>query len=267
MKKFRIRIHPLLIPFMFLFFLSHQLLSFLLLLLFVTIHELSHCIAAYLCGAKVKQIWFTPVGERAVIKNMEQLSYGKRQLILLAGPGVSFLLGGIFLLFFSQWEYGMMNLVIAAFNLLPFLPMDGGKLLLHCIGRHIGTVKTARILIKISQGFGYCLVLCGILQVLLFPFNISLLVIGFYFVSTNRREYVHMVYCTYKELQACKKRILPIKHVYVGDNISLGEAVAQMNTDYYFLFYREKNGVWEKKSQKQVMYALMKEGAGGGIWD
>lgn len=74
-------------PVLFVFLFSGQLQKFLVLILFVTIHELCHIITAVFLGAKFSEIMITPVGERAVIKNMEKLSYERRIAIVLAGPG------------------------------------------------------------------------------------------------------------------------------------------------------------------------------------
>ncbi len=236
-------------------------------LIFVTIHEVSHCAVALCYGAKIRKIIITPLGERAEIKGMERLSYWKRQSILLAGPGVSFLFGIVFWIGFRNMEMAWMNFMIGGFNILPFLPMDGGGILLNFLGRKNGILKTINILKKISTGFGYFLMVVGCIQVLLYPFNISLLLIGCYFISVNKRGYLTYTYYIYKELLHPHKRMMPIRKVILGSNVSLGEVVSMMNTDCYFMFFREKDGEVESKSQRQVMQRLLEKGVLGKVWE
>ncbi len=267
MKKFTfVKIHPLFVPFILLFLYQKKLKLFLLLLLFVTVHELGHCLTALAFGAKLKQIFITPIGEKAIIENMDSLSYGKRQLILLSGPLISLIMACIYWFIENRYDYAGFHLLIAGFNLLPFLPMDGGNLLLNCAGKTWGTVKVAGYMIKVSKGFGYFLIFLGILQAIFSPFNLSLLFIGIYICSMNKKEYLYIIYQSYKNLLFQPKGILPVCHKLVGEDIRLGDLVATLNTDYYFIFYREKDGNIEWKTQRQVMMALMEKGTDGTVW-
>ena len=264
--KCRFRIHPLLLPMLFLFWQSGSLQSFLWLIVFVTLHEFSHCTAALVFGGKIKEIWITPIGERAIIHHFDGFRYGKRQVILLAGPICSLMCAGICILI-GNLEFAYVNMLIGVFNLLPFLPLDGGRLLLNWWGRHSGTLKAAGILTKMSRGFGYFLIAIGVVQAVLYPYMFSLLLIGCYMVSVNRKEYLHITYGLYKQLMKKNKNTLPIRACYTGENALLGELTSVMNPDYYFLFYRRYNGRMEQKTQQEVMSLLMERGAYGKVWE
>lgn len=268
MRK-KIKVHPLIYPVLFVFLFSGQLQKFLVLILFVTIHELCHIITAVFLGAKFSEIMITPVGERAVIKNMEKLSYERRIAIVLAGPGVSLLLGIFFLLCFPNSNsclfLSTVNFCIGFFNLLPFLPMDGGNFLLIVLGKRFGTLRTAEILIKVSSGFGYFLILAGIAQVILFPFNISLLMIGFYFKYSNKREYIHITFRFYKALLAHKKgcgrgQLLECRRIMVNQEEKICDILKRISIDYYTIFCFMKNGKIIEKPQSEIMEQLIQKG-------
>ena len=267
----RLKIHPLILPAVVWFLVRGKLGVFLFLLLFVTIHEMSHCIMAVLLGAKLKQILITPIGERAILNHLERLSLGKRLAIHIAGPVVSLMLGWACFLLAKEhsmrMEYALMNWVIGGFNLLPFFPMDGGDILWNLLGKRYGTLKIAGALTKVSRGFGFFLVALGLVQVILYPFNISLMVIGCYFSSVNRREYLYITYHTYKEFLAEKTRNMPIRGMLVAEEAKLGDLVQRINLDDYYIFYRKKDGKLEKKNQDEVMKALMERGALGKVWE
>ncbi len=270
MKKFpKMKIHPLLLPLCLLYILQGQCFLFLAMFFFVTLHELGHCVTALLFGANVKQIWFTPIGERAVIKGLENISFFKRQIVFCAGSAVSLLLG-LLLILFSKGEtmtfFASFNLLLCGFNLMPFLPLDGGNILLHWAGRKYGILNAAGILVKVSRGFGYFLMLAGLLQVIFYPFNISLLLIGCYIVYSNKKEYLHITYQTYRALLAEQRHMKLVQQVYTKRDVTLGELVAAMSFDTYFWYCSMTEGKVEWKSQREVMELLLKKGAGGNVW-
>lgn len=238
---------------------------FLGMLFFVTLHEMGHCVTAYCFGAKIKQIWFTPIGERAIIKGLEKLSFLKRQIVFFSGPFVSVIMA-IVCLFCHNIALAAFNIMLAIFNFMPFLPLDGGNAMLHIAGRKYGILKTASIMVKISKGFGYFLMIVGTLQVILYPFNISILLIGCYIVYSNQREYLQITYQTYQALLSDSATIKQVQQIYTKKDVKLGELVAAMHFDRYFFYCCMINGKIEWKSQKEVMELLLKKGVEGCVW-
>lgn len=103
----------------------------------VFIHEMGHVIAALLAGVTVKSIQLLPFGGVAVIEDHGRLTASREIGIALAGP----LQNGLMILMaygLQQVGYGnsefltyfiQANAIIAFFNLVPVLPLDGGKVL------------------------------------------------------------------------------------------------------------------------------------------
>lgn len=264
-KKCKIKIHPLLLPFFLLYIFEGKGLLFGGMLLFVTLHEMAHCITAICFGAKIKQIWFTPIGERAMIKGIEKPSFLQRQLIFLSGPLVSFCAAVICILCGSS-IFCNFNIMLAIFNLLPFLPLDGGNLTLYAASQKYGMLRSASVLVKISKGFGYFLMAVGVIQVILYPFDISLLLIGCYIVYSNKKEYLQITYQTYQALLSDSTVIKQVEQVYTKRNVKLGELVSRMHFDRYFFYCSVVGEVVEWKSQKEVMKLFLKNGAEGSVW-
>ena len=266
MKKIcKIKIHPLLIPLFLFYLIQGNALLFLGILFFVTLHEIGHCITAVCFGAKIKQIWFTPVGERAIIKGLESPSFLQRQIIFCSGPLVSACMALICMICGSTIFAGF-NFILCLFNLLPFLPLDGGNIVLHWAGKKYGILRTASILVKIGRGFGYFLMGIGILQVILYPFNLSLLVIGCYIVYSNKKEYLQITYQTYQALLAENATMKQVEQIYTKRDVKLGELVERMHFDRYFFYCSIKDGIVEWKSQKDIMEVLLKKGAEAYVW-
>lgn len=117
--------------------LTGQFLELLTLFTIVLIHEIGHVVAALLVGVTVKSVQLLPFGGVAVIEDHGRLTASREIGIALAGP----LQNGIMIVMalgLQQAGYGNQeflvyfinaNAIIALFNLLPVLPLDGGKVL------------------------------------------------------------------------------------------------------------------------------------------
>ena len=260
----KLRIHPLLVPFVISFCLTGRGRIFFALFSFVTIHECCHCLVAKRFGGTVSSFAITPIGERATLQGTVDLSYGKRQLILLAGPFSNIIFLFLFFLL-GQYkdcflEYGRLNLILAVFNLLPILPLDGGRIFHYYLGERIGYLKAAKIMVKTSRYFGYCLILFGIIEAILSPYEISFLVIGFYFVYSNKREFLHIVYQIYEVFNAERKRDLSVAVVFLVEEKPLGIIVEEMNLEQYHFYLRKIDGKLFIKTQREMMKSLLEYG-------
>jgi Zn-dependent protease/CBS domain-containing protein len=121
----------------------------------VLVHELSHSVVARGYGLPVRRILLYPLGGFSEIEREPQTP-GREFLVSAAGPGLSLLLaaggwglthvvaagtvGGTLV---SQLMWA--NLVVGGFNLLPGLPLDGGRMLRAVIWKVTGRPGTATI--------------------------------------------------------------------------------------------------------------------------
>ena len=110
-----------------------------LLYLSVLIHELSHCVVARAFRLPVRRILLYPLGGFSEIEQ-EPPTPGQEFLVSAAGPAMSLLLAalgfGVRELFHPPGIPGVLvdrlilaNAVVGVFNLLPGLPLDGGRVL------------------------------------------------------------------------------------------------------------------------------------------
>jgi Zn-dependent protease len=110
-----------------------------LLYLSVLVHELSHSVVAIKFRLPVRRIVLYPLGGFSEIEQ-EPPTPGKEFLVSAAGPAMSLLIAGIAIgvnvLFDSHGIARVLidrvilaNLVVGVFNLLPGLPLDGGRVL------------------------------------------------------------------------------------------------------------------------------------------
>lgn len=140
----------------------------------VLLHELGHAAVARKLGVRVTGIELGFFGGAA---RMEMPRDPSRELqIAAAGPAVSLMLGGAALGLAALTHLpllgliGWINLIIAGFNLIPALPMDGGRILRALLARRMGYVRATDAAVSVARvaiiGFGL-LGLAGWYQLLL----------------------------------------------------------------------------------------------------
>jgi Zn-dependent protease len=149
------------------------------LLLFASVvaHELGHSFVAISQGIEVKSIALFLFGG---IANLEKESETPLQsfLVAIAGPVVSLVLFGLFTLIgvnLSLWApveaivalLASINLMLALFNLIPGLPLDGGGILKAAVWQITGNPNKGIIFAsRVGQLFGWLAIIAGTLGVL-----------------------------------------------------------------------------------------------------
>ena len=145
------------------------------LLFFISLlmHEYGHALVARREGMEIDGITLWLFGGVARFKGMFP-SAGAEFRIAIAGPVVSLVLGGLFVLFawvapvpeavdgVAAW-LGYINLTLLVFNLLPALPLDGGRVLRSALwaGRNDFAWAT-RIAAWVGRAFGYLFIAVGL---------------------------------------------------------------------------------------------------------
>jgi Zn-dependent protease len=129
----------------------------------VLLHELGHALVARRLGVHVSGIELSFFGGAAKMVQMPR-SANHEIAIAAAGPAVSLMLGGLgfglgALLHVDLFlQIGLINFVLAAFNLIPALPMDGGRILRALLTRRMDFVRATDVSVQVARviavGFG-----------------------------------------------------------------------------------------------------------------
>ena len=140
----------------------------------VLLHELGHSLVAQNQGIKVNSITLFLFGGMAAIEE-ESKTPGQAFQVAIAGPGVS--IGLSVLLFLTAaaipdtialhmmlGDLARINLVLALFNLIPGLPLDGGQVLKAAFWKATGNrYKAVRLAARAGQILGYAAIALGLL--------------------------------------------------------------------------------------------------------
>ena len=134
------------------------------------LHELGHLLALYLLGGRVSRFCFRLSGGELQYDG-KHLSYGREILLALAGPGINLLcawLCGWLALFGHRellYQFSGCHLVLAFFNLLPALPLDGGRVLQNLLELRY-PMEGEQLTLKASLCVGAVLLLFGLFLLL-----------------------------------------------------------------------------------------------------
>ena len=137
------------------------------------LHELGHAFQARREGIEIEGITLWLFGGVAKFKGAFP-SAGAEFRIAIAGPIVSLVLGLLFSL--GAWAVstaeavdgvaawlGYINLTLLVFNLLPALPLDGGRVLRAVLWQVRGDFRSAtHLAARVGRGFGYLFIVVGV---------------------------------------------------------------------------------------------------------
>lgn len=142
----------------------------------VLLHELGHSVVAQRFGLKVKEIVLLPIGGIASLEGKPKSSQ-QEIAIAVAGPLVNVALAGVFgaglwlmagasgflpdplvqpapswQTFLQLLVFG--NVTLAVFNMLPFFPLDGGRVLRALLSMKVGEPRATRWAAGVGQASG-----------------------------------------------------------------------------------------------------------------
>lgn len=142
----------------------------------VVLHEIGHSVVARHYNLEIRGITLFIFG--GVAEMMEEpRSPGVEFLVAIGGPLVSLALAGLFWLLARLpapaeisgiLQYlALVNTVLLVFNMVPALPLDGGRVLRAILWRFGGNVRRATLLCsRIGAALGWILIGLGLLQLL-----------------------------------------------------------------------------------------------------
>jgi Zn-dependent protease/CBS domain-containing protein len=234
-------------------YLGIAIVAALLFLASILLHELGHSWVARREGIEVDSITLWLFGGVAEFKDRFS-SAGAEFRVVISGPLVSIGLGVLFVLIaladlptavdaVAAW-LGYINLILAAFNLLPASPLDGGRVLHAALWRAKGDFAWAtRVASEIGQGFGYLFIALGI-AMLIFQGSFSgawLAFVGWFLLQGARAEARYVA--TEQALGGLRVRDLMVRDpVTVDADSTIGRFMDHVASSHRFTTYPVLDG-------------------------
>ena len=210
-------------------------------------HEAAHAAAARLLGYTVREVELLPFGGVARIDRLGEADSQNDLFIALTGPIASFILAaGIAILscYVHGWDWIFFfhtNLMLGGFNLLPALPLDGGRILRAWLSQLCGYRKATSATVYVSWLVSSSFVVVAALQFMYrSDVNLTLLLAACFIIFASRKEmaaagFRAMRILSQKKADLMRRGVMPTTQFTAVDDCPARDVVALFQPEQYHL--------------------------------
>ncbi|MDD6203869.1 MAG: site-2 protease family protein [Firmicutes bacterium] len=193
-----VKINPLLAVMAALWLISGYWSTALVIFLLLLLHELGHILAAAGFSVRIYELELLPFGSCAKMDSIFEGHPVKESVIAASGPAVSLIFAVTACTLRCYFPNLMPNelelaeqygYLIAGFNLIPVLPLDGGRILRALLSRRCDFGRATRIVAAMGIAAGTGLVIWGIYTVAVGKPDILLPMLGIFLVFSAWDQY------------------------------------------------------------------------------
>ncbi len=164
--------------------------------IFVLAHELAHFAMAAARRVPVREICIMPFGITIQLDYSGINSTKHELFIAAAGPLCSIALAALFFYLYHRCfytnatllYYAVINVAVGVINLLPALPLDGGRVLRAYLADKLGVIRAYNISSAVTKAVIVIIAAAGVGVLIYTRFNFSLLVIAAFLFSNMIQE-------------------------------------------------------------------------------
>lgn len=164
----------------------------------LVLHEVGHALAALVCGLRLLRMELFPFGGQISTEGMVGDNPGRDVVVALAGPAVSLFSAGLTYIIEGNLEisgfsfFMEFNLLLGLFNLLPALPLDGGRVLKALFSMKVGVRAAIMVGSWSGQVLALVLLTAGVYLSFRDPRAVNLLLVAG-FLGYKAREELQML--------------------------------------------------------------------------
>ena len=249
----------------------------LILIIVILLHELAHCYACIHYNITISEIKIFIFGGAAKFQGYIEENPKQEIVIASAGPALNFALFIVILLIVNKFNirisYSVQlfltaNITIGLFNLMPILPLDGGRIARGIIGYYSGIKKATYTIVRL----GYCictlLFIIGIYIALVYNIEyifISFLSIYIFFSNKNEKGKIDIIFA--KNLILGKKSlfskgIIDAKHIIAMEFVNTKDIFDEFTLEQYCIITvtDETGKIIGNLSESEIIDAIVKYG-------
>lgn len=219
-----------------------------ILILVILIHELAHSWVCIYYNIQITEIRIFIFGGVAKFQGNIEEKPKEEAIIALAGPLSNFILIVLTSLIIPKPEIQNNNIIqffiitnatIGIFNLIPILPLDGGRIARGLIGNYLGLKRATYIIIRL--GYIICLLLFVFSLYMALTYKkeyIFLSYLSVYILISNRKEKERMDFIFTKNLVLKKKSlfnegIMEVKHIIAIETVDIKSIFNEFTLEEY----------------------------------
>lgn len=220
-------------------------------------HEAWHVLTALFLGLRIREIELLPFGGVAYIDGLNEAGPNNEILIAAAGPisslvlaAAAYWIGPNFIDEERMSFFLEINIMLALFNLLPALPLDGSRILRSLFNQYISYEEATYRIIRLTKVISACLVVKTVYDYLfLSTINITFCLAAAFLYSAARAEgkvlsFRRMKVLAGKKAKLSEQGIMPTIHYTALHKICVQNILRLFGPNHYYIVL-----VLDEKSQ------------------
>lgn len=238
------------------------------------LHEMAHILCARFLKISVEKIILYPFGITARLSSGYIKNSEKEFFISFSGPFVNLILfwastalkffwNASFLSFFAD-----VNLAIALVNLIPALPLDGGRMVKAILTSRYGIIKAYNAMINISRVLTISMGVVAIYVFFASSFNFSLILISAFLFQNLGDEQISLSHIALGEIIENKQKLkdnflMKTKSFSVSEDSYASIILKHLSYDYFSVIHVVDKSARITKSltESQILDELSEHGA------
>ncbi len=236
-------------------------------------HEISHVFCAHVLNVPVSNIIIYPFGMCAELSDEYIKNSEKEFLIAFSGPLFNIILALFCLVLNDFFKHSLLiycidiNIAMCIINILPSLPLDGGRMLKSILTIRYGILRSYNFMLKISKLIIFFLVFTAIFLLVVSRFNFSLILISAFLMQNICSEQKTITLITLKEILCSKDnpQIIsntPTKLLSATKNIPARSLLSKLSYDYFYVIniIDESGKIIKTITETEVVSKLVSDG-------
>ena len=213
-------------------------------------HEIGHALAAKALGLNVSALELTPVGGVAKIEGLHEVEPWRDIVVSAAGPLTNLLIamGAAFGAHPLGWWPGQYvqslircNIALMMMNLIPVLPLDGGRILRGILSKWMPRSKATRALAYAGMAFGGVTMAAGLALLIKGHVNLTLVMTGSYLIyaaASERFEAIEQVVRALSQRSEIIRAegLLPTKWMTLSKDYPVSKIPAKLSPKHHHMF-------------------------------
>lgn len=243
----------------------------------VLLHEAAHTVVARRLNFAVDRVELLPFGGVARMSNRLVLEPAKEIKVAAAGPLTNLVLivTALGLQRCGIWHetlgpfFVQCNLILFLFNLLPGLPLDGGRVFRALLARRMNLPAATHRMAVMGQFWGLSVMVLGSVGAWYRYNGLDLVAIGCFLFFMARREkreapYLYAQHLASKQRELARRGYLPGETVVVLDSVPAWKVTRTFRPERYHIIYvvDEEGSYRGKLDETAVVRAVMNRGTG-----
>lgn len=270
----KVRIHPLFLLIMLASAATGMLQETLVYFTIVIIHELGHICVATAYGYRIREMKVLPFGGVAKLEH-GAMGWNPRHetAIAIAGPlnNLLMILVALFLQASGLWSEGLTqffikaNLFIGFFNLLPALPLDGGRILRAAAARERGFRAATEVSIRMSYLLSALMIAIGLISLWAGAINLSFLMLGSFLLLSawelRKQMRVDVIRFLDAKRRETRTEPQPVRSLAVPAAMRVRDVIERFAPDAYHMIYvlDERKNVLTVLGEDELVHSVFED--------